>query len=64
MVNTEADFLDAIGLIDMVDNQVAAQAVKDALAECFEGKEKLDLWQRLTPHQRHKLAKPESLPEH
>lgn len=63
MVNTEADFLDAIELIDLVDNQIAAQAVKDALAQCFEGQDKLDLWQRLTPHQRHKLAHMEVLPK-
>jgi hypothetical protein len=62
MVMTESDYQEAIAFIDMATDQDTVLAIRGLLSQCFQGGDKIALWERLTPQQRHKLAKPESLP--
>jgi hypothetical protein len=58
----ERDYQEAIAFIDLATDQDTVLAVRGLLTQCFQGGDKIALWERLTPQQRHKLAKPESLP--
>ena len=63
MVMTEPDYQEAIAFIDLANDQDTVLAVRGLLTQCFQGGDKIALWERLTPQQRHNLAKPESLPK-
>jgi hypothetical protein len=58
----EPDYQEAIAFIDLATDQDTVLAVRGLFSQCFQGTDKIALWERLTPQQRHKLAKPESLP--
>jgi hypothetical protein len=58
----ERDYREAIAFIDMATDHDTVLAIRGLLSQCFQGDDKIALWERLTPQQRHKLAKPESLP--
>jgi hypothetical protein len=49
------DFEDAIALIDIIGNDDAREAVREALAATFEGKEKRKLWGMLSSEQQGRL---------
>ena len=58
----ESDYQEAIAFIDLANDHDTVLAIRGLLTQCFQGDDKIALWERLTPQQRHKLAKPESLP--
>jgi len=58
----EPDYQEAIAFIDMATDQDTVLAVRGLLTQCFQGGDKIALWERLTSQQRHKLKSPESLP--
>jgi hypothetical protein len=57
----EPDYQEAIAFIDMATDQDTVLAVRGLLTQCFQGADKIALWERLTPQQRHKLKSPETL---
>lgn len=50
------DFLDAISLIDEIDNIDALEVVLDVLRTIFQEENKTALWKMLSSHQRHILS--------
>ncbi len=59
---TERDYQEAIDFIDIPNDTETILAVRGLLSQCFKGADKIELWERLTAQQRHKLKSPESLP--
>jgi hypothetical protein len=58
---TESDYQEAIAFIDMATDQDTVLAIRGLLTQCFQGDDKIALWERLTAQQRHKLRRPETL---
>jgi len=58
---TEPDYQEAIDFIDLATDKNTVLAVRGLLSQCFQGADKIELWERLTAQQRHKLRMPESL---
>lgn len=56
-INPQTDEEAAIELIDLIDNEGARVAVCAALAICFEGKAKWELWNGLSNEQKGRLKK-------
>jgi hypothetical protein len=57
----EQDYQEAISFIDLANDQDTVLAIRGLLTQCFQGADKIALWERLTAQQRHKLKSPESL---
>lgn len=51
----QSDFEDAIALIDLIDNDDAREAVREALRASFEGQRKRELWDMLSKDQKARL---------